>query len=1482
MAHQSSRRTEGLSAQEKRALLAQIYAAQAQKPKSAPLSLAQERVLALCQLEPASPGYNITTAYSLRGPLDVPRLEQALNQIVRRQAVLRTNFDSVDGRMVQLVAHSRLLPLELHDLDGIPPAAREVRVRRMVLRQAQQPFDLAHDLLLRVSLIRVAADEHLLALTTHRLVFDGQCWPVLINELVALCVDGHAPLPELPLQYADFAAWQREWLAGDALEGQLGYWRGQLSGRLRLLRLPADHPRAAGQIRSTLHTFTLPEQISEALRGLSQREGISLFVTLLAAFQLLLYRATGQEDLVVFTSVAGRSRPEIKGLLGLFANLLALRGDLSGDPSFRELLGRARETAAAAYAHQDVPFEQILEHMQVERDQPYASIFQAMLIFWPEPLPPLEWPGLTISPFDIDTRPADFDLLLHITNTRPAISGMLRYKADLFEAGTIARLVERFVGLLADVTAGPQRPISELGGSRVTAEQEAVAGLAPIMPSQWSYLRTPHLWVNMVEVVELRRRPDAALLEQAVGQIVEHHDALRTRFAYDGQWQQWIDPPGGAAPFSYVDLSAQQIEDPLAALKDALAAQQSRFGPLKDTLVQVTLFDLGPRWPSYLVFTVHHVIADNASLPLLLEDLHAAYRQLEQGAAVRLPARTASVKQWAELLSGYLRSETFARQLERELALFQRPCAPLPVDDEAGRAHNTLSSLAQVQVLLDAEQTGVLLKDLPRTHKVWLLDILLAALVQALTRWSGGSAVMLQMVDAGRNLELPGLEDVDLSRTTGCLFVPSVVQLERPAADDPLEALQQVHAQFQRFLTFGIAVGIAQQLADYPAARSLPPAELRLNYLGQPSLAQLPDWVPDTSTALEDFVANRRHGDIDRNPLLLNCTAVVLAGQLVVAWEYSKSVHRQATIERVADDFVAALRALVRHYRQQVPAGPHAPEQNRVYVAPRTAAEELLAGVWAEVLGYERVGVHDNFFELGGDSLTGLRIIARSNQLGLHLTPKRLFEHQTVAALTEVEAAHQAADEQVTGAVLLTPAQHWLLAQSPASPPQEHQSLVLELKQRADPGLLEAALQSLQEHHDGLRLRLEHSVDGWRQSVAGAATTALLAHYDLSALPEREQDSALVEAEAQLHLSLSPTAGPLLRAALFDLGPRRHGRLLILLHRFVADPRSWQILLEDLDSAYRQLGQGQPIRLPVKTTSLKRWAEQLAERARAAEAVQERSFWLEQSRRAAPSLPVDLAGGENTACSAECVLVALDSAATQALLHEIHQAYHTRTDEVLLAALSQALAPWVGSRVLLLDLESSAREEQAEKPGTARTIGWLTPVFPVLLDLSAVSAPGETLMSVKEQLRQAPGQGYSYGILRYLGEDVEIAAAPQPQVRFSYLGEADQEIAASALLGPAQALAAHYSPAAARRHLLEISASVTAGRLQLAWTYSRALHRRSTIEGLAAAFDEALRALIGHCQSPEAGAYTPSDFAEFDWGTDYLQDIAAAIEKVTG
>jgi amino acid adenylation domain-containing protein len=432
-----------------------------------PLSFAQQRLWFLHQLDPGSAAYNSPVAVRLAGPLDLRALEQSLTEVVRRHEVLRTRFEAVRGLPRQVIVAAGRVRLNLADLSGLPDERRDLEIRRLAAQEAELPFDLARGPLLRAGLLRSSDAEHVCLLTLHHIVFDGWSESVLVREISVLYrafTRGEpSPLPELPIQYADFAHWQRGWLAGEALEVHLRYWRRRLAGAPPLLALPADRPRPANpSLRGARQPFVLPEEVVEALRRISRKEGATLFMTLLAGFKMLLHRLTGRDDLVAGTDIANRTRPELEGLIGFFVNGLALRTDLSGNPTFRELLARVRDLSLEAYAHQDLPFERLVEELQPRRDPSYNPIFQVLFVLQNAPREVLDLGGLQLSAFSSDAATAKFDLAVFLGESGERISGFFEYSTDLFDASTIAHFTDQFCALLSRSAARPEARLSTL------------------------------------------------------------------------------------------------------------------------------------------------------------------------------------------------------------------------------------------------------------------------------------------------------------------------------------------------------------------------------------------------------------------------------------------------------------------------------------------------------------------------------------------------------------------------------------------------------------------------------------------------------------------------------------------------------------------------------------------------------------------------------------------------------------------------------------------------------------------------------------------------------------------------------------------------------------------------------------------------------------------------------------------------------------
>ncbi|HSS48291.1 MAG TPA: condensation domain-containing protein, partial [Thermoanaerobaculia bacterium] len=432
-----------------------------------PLSFAQERLWFIEQLDPGRPVYHMPTALRLEGCLDLPALSASLAEIVRRHEVLRTRFPTVGGKPVQVIELPAAVVFPLVDLSGLPEDWREVESKRLALAEARRPFDLSGGPLLRLTLLRRRSEDHVVLLTIHHIVTDGWSGGVLRSELSALYRAASqglpSPLPELPVQYADFSSWQRRWLEGGILDAELAWWRERLAGAPPVLELPADRPRPA--VRRLLGgrcPLELPAHLGEEVAALAHRSGVTQFMVLLAVFDALLHRLSGQEDLVVGSPIAGRNRIEIEGLIGFFVNTLVLRSRVEGEDSFAALLERVREVALGAYAHQNLPFERLVEQLQPERSLSHTPLFQVMFVWQSAPWTTLELPGLHLSSLPTDNGAANYDLILGMGESGGRLAGSLQYATDLFDRTTVERLLLRLERLLRDAVAAPERRISEL------------------------------------------------------------------------------------------------------------------------------------------------------------------------------------------------------------------------------------------------------------------------------------------------------------------------------------------------------------------------------------------------------------------------------------------------------------------------------------------------------------------------------------------------------------------------------------------------------------------------------------------------------------------------------------------------------------------------------------------------------------------------------------------------------------------------------------------------------------------------------------------------------------------------------------------------------------------------------------------------------------------------------------------------------------
>ncbi|HYW19653.1 MAG TPA: amino acid adenylation domain-containing protein [Nodularia sp. (in: cyanobacteria)] len=1526
-----------------------------------PASFGQKRLWFLDQLEPGSPFYNLPYAVRLTGSLNITLLEKSFQAIIQRHEALRTSIITVDGEPVQAINPSVNLAIRVINLEYLPENQREIEAQKIAIEEAKRPFILSECPLLRLNLLQLNKENYILLLTIHHAIFDGWSIGILLKELSLIYKafsDGQtSKLPDLQLQYADYSVWQQEYLQGEVLDKQLSYWKQQLDG-ISTLQLPTDRSRSALQtFEGKTYSWQIPQDLTTALEIFSQKAGVTLFMTLLTAFNTLLYRYTSQDDIIVGSAIANRNWAENEGIIGLFINTLILRTQIKNNQSFSELLTQVRDTTLKAYAHQDLPFEKLVEEIQPERDLSRNPLFQVWFALHNFPIPTLQIGDLTLTPIEVERGTTQFDLSLDIYIGEQGLKGAIEYSTELFEAETIARIAQHFQTLLEGIIANPLAKLSELPLLTPADKHQLLF--------EWNNTQTN--WeefgsVHQVFAEQVVKTPDAiavvfgqqqltyAQLNKKANQLANYLQHLGVKpevlvgICVERSMEMIVGilgilKAGGA----YVPIDPSYPQERLELmLEDAqvsvLITQKQLIAKLPnhnakiicldddDWQLQTDKYDQNPisnTTPENLAYVIYTSGSTGKPKGVMIE--HKSLSNFTQTAIKEYEIKSSDhILQFASISFDTAIEEIF-------------PClltgATLVI-----RSDEMIGSIPDF--LEKCRQYSVSVLDLPTAfwHQLTLglstQSLVLPETVR-LVIIGGETALPQQVLNWHQRVDPQKVRLVNSYGPTETTVVATVCELSTITQIKREVPIGKAISNYQTYILdsylqpvpIGVTgelhiggIGLAREYLNYPEltaakfishpfsnqlgaklyktgdlARYLPNGEIE--YLGridnQVKIRGFRIELAEIETVLACYPKVKENVVIVREdePSKKRLVAYVVP---IKKSNLSTQELRQLIKQKLPNYMVPSAFVIL----DALPTTPNGkldrrslpiPEINRPkitadFVTEQNPVEAQLVQIWTEVLNVKHIGIYDNFFDLGGDSILSIQVVAKANQKGLQLTPKQLFQNQTIAELAMVVGTTitiEAEQGLVTGDLALIPIQHWFFKEKFSQPHHYNQANLLIVKDSLNPEYLQQVLQQLIVHHDALRIQFTKTASGWQQLNTSADITGELIQFNLSKLSTIEQESQITALAEQLQASLNLGKASLMKVALFNLGKDKPNRLLFIIHHLIIDGVSWRILLEDFQTAYTQLSQGQAIKLPAKTTAYKQWAQRLVNYAKSPQIEQELDYWLTESQKKIACLPVDFNNGVNIVESAGKVSIALSESETQALLHDIPSAYRTQINEVLLTALSQTFTNWTGENSLLIDLEGHGREPLFSDVDLSRTVGWFTSVFPVYLNWDKTGDLIQILKAVKEQLRLIPNQGIGYGLLRYLGREEiikKLSNVPQAEVSFNYLGQFNQVSNQSEFLALAsESIGSVHSPQARRSYLMEIDCLVINNRLQIDWTYSQKSHRQSTVENLAQGFIKALQSLINRSQAPDTGSYTPSDFASAKIGQ---KDFKKLLDKL--
>lgn len=1482
------------------------------KKDSYDVSPAQKRIYVLEQLNEKNTTYNISQALLIEGNLCKEKIEETLNRLINRHESLRTSFVMIDGQPMQKIHEDISIKIAYKEL-GEEDIEKEIG--KLIM-----PFNLSEAPLLRAGLIKIKENENVFVMDIHHIIADGTSMNILLKEFITLYQDEELPL--LNIQYKDFAFWQKKSIYDAKLENQKKYWINEFSNEVPDLSIPTDYSRPRYQsFEGDKLSFSIDSNLTDKLKKLASIKQTSLYMVLVSAYYLLLSKYSGKEDIVVGTPIAGRTHLQVKNVIGMFVNTLALRNYPKGEKSFEEFLHEVKNRTLEAYDNQEYPFEMLVEELNIPRDMSRNPLFDAMFVFQNMEKVQGSISDLNIYSYSFHSKRAKFDITLFAEEINNYLSFELEYCTKLFNEHSMERLTKYFANILEQIVEAPHLKLCDI---QMISEEEK----RKLLLSQFNDARQESKSIENKTVIQLfeetvEKNPHKTAISSDNQQIT--YEDLNQKASKLAWHLKKLEIDSGEAIGIIAEPSIELIISILAVMKVG-----GIYVPIEPSLPKDRMDYMLEHSQAKLVLSTNKLVKkinfDGIYVDVSDEKIYevdsydiAVATRLEDPVYIMFTSGSTGKPKGVIVknqgLSNYIQwaSKTYVKDEVVAFPLFTSISFDLTVTS----IFTPLITGNRI-IVYKSEENEAIIKEILKDDKVQIIKLTPSHLRLIMDVDNSQSSIK-KLIVGGEQLDTKLVKDIYNS------FYGNIEIFNEYGPTEATVGCMIHRFDYNKDLRPSVPIGTAiENLSIHVLDKYLNPVPVNVPgeiYIGGVGVAK--GYLKNETLTTEKFIPNPsvkgetlyRTGDLARwlpdnklefigrvdSQVKIRGFRIEI-GEIEGALLDNESIKQAVVIDKENERGEKYLTAFftsdismnpidMRKYLalklpeymipsffiqlDEMPLNNNGKVNMKAlshmeveintgmeYVAATTDLEKKLTDVWVSVLDVDKIGIHDNFFVLGGDSIKAVQIVSRLNEMDIDIKVKDILTYQTISEICVTadfsKEKRQYEQGYAEGEIPLPPIYQWFIDKELNNIDHYNQSVLLELNKNINEDNLQIAMNKIIEHHDGLRVNYSSKNSKLFYNSKHLNKGFEIEVYDISDVDMNIQKSRIEEIGLNLKSSFNIEDDLLIKVALIYADSKQY--LLITAHHFVIDGISWRILLNDLFNILVALEKNKEFKLSKKTASMKLWYEELRNYLEKDVEDGEKNIWRNLYQEEF-TIPQDFEDGDQSLEYLETMSGVLNEEETKSLLTLCHKAYNTEINDILLAALALTINKWTDNKEILVELESHGRH--LDDIDVTRTVGWFTSIYPVKLTLSNESL-SKDIMSIKEQLRDIPNNGLGYGLVKYLDDNEEYKDNDNTQLRFNYLGQFGKESENELFRFSDQFTGNEICKSNRLTAKIEINSIIVNGIFKATFSYSNKCYRTETVERLANLYTQNLRRIIEHTVSKEETYFTPSDFETTD------------------